>query len=87
MDLAIADFSKVMQLQPDNAMVYYTRAKVWLYLKVWEKAKVDLMQAKAMGIDIIILFCEEYGSVLEFKWRNGIQLPADITALLTPRPA
>ena len=83
--LAIADFTKVIQLQPDNSMAYYTRAKLWLYEKAWEKAKSDLMFARARGMDVTTLFNEEYGSVLEFKRRIGIQLPADIVAMLTPQ--
>ena len=81
---AIVDLSKVVQLRPNDAMAYYRRTKVWFVLREWEKAKLDLISANDLGLDIITLFCEEHGSVLEFKWRRGIQLPADIAAMLTP---
>ena len=81
---AIVDLSKVVQLRPNDAMAYYRRTKVWFVLREWEKAKKDLITAKGLGLDIITLFCEEHGSVLEFKGKTGIQLPADIAAMLTP---
>ncbi len=46
--------------------------------------KSDLIFAKTSGLDIITLFNEEYAGVSGFKWKMGIQLPADIAALLTP---
>ena len=74
----------VIQLQPDNAMAYYIRATVWLYVRAWKAAKADLTTANALGLDIASLFFEEHESVLEFQWRIGIQLPADIAEMLTP---
>ena len=65
-------------------MAYYTRTKAWFSLRAWEQAKADLTIASTLGLDIIALFSEEYGSVLEFNWRMGIKLPPDITAMLTP---
>ena len=93
-DKAISDFSEVKKLNPNLltdlnvvflATAHYTYAKMLLSFREWEKGKSELTFARALGIDIISLFSEEYGSVLEFKWRTGIQLPADIVAMLTPR--
>ena len=50
----------------------------------WSEAKLNLMLARTLGVDIIHLFRKKYESVANFKQKTGIQLPADITALLTP---
>ena len=53
----------------------------------WPEAKLNLTVARTLGVDIIHLFRKKYGSVANFEQTIGIQLPADIAALLTPPQA
>ena len=83
-DRAIVDLNKAIQLKQDYATAYNNRGIVWLLLREWESAKLDLTSAKNMGVNIITEFCNIYGSVVGFGQIIGIQLPADIAAMLTP---
>ena len=83
-DLAVKDFSKVIDLNPKYAEVHYYRGICWLYLKNWQEVKSDLIAAKSMGMDIIAVFRNVYESVEAFEKKNGIKLPKDIAAILTP---
>ena len=65
-------------------MAYYIRAMAWLTLGEWENAKTDWITATDIGLDIIAVFHQEFGSIANFEQSSGIQLPADITDLLTP---
>ena len=80
---AIEDYTKAIQLNPNYADAYYNCGEAWLHLGQWEKAKSDLTTAKDMGVDIIASFQNAYKNVSDFKQENGIQLPADIVAMLT----
>ena len=83
-DQAIEDFTKAIQLDTRLVSAYNNRGIVWLFLKNWDNAKADLSAARSMGVDIIANFCNSYKSVAEFERVTGIQLPEDITAMLTP---
>ena len=48
------------------------------------KSKLDLTVAEAMGMDIIKEFRNDYGSIPGFEEKNGLKLPEDIAAILTP---
>ena len=80
---AIEDYNKAIQLKPDSTDAYCNRGEAWLHLQEWDKAKADLTAAKNMGLDIIASFHNEYASVENFEQATGIQLPTDITVLLT----
>ena len=84
-DRAIEDYTQAIELKPDYAIVYYCRGGVGLHLREWEQAKSDLMTARNMGINIIAAFRNDYGSVEGFEQITGVQLPADIAAMLTPQ--
>ena len=85
-DFALADYTKAIDLNPDFvAETYYNRGRVWLYLREWEKAKSDLINAEERGMNIIATFRDNYGSIGGFEQITGIQLPADIAAMLTPQ--
>ena len=79
---ALGDYSKAIELNPAGADAYGYRGVVWLHLKEWEKAQVDLMTAKNRGGDIIALFHSKYESVEDFETEKGVTLPEDITTLL-----
>ena len=83
-DRAIVDYTRSIALKPGFAEAYYNRGEAWLHLGEWDKAKLDLTVAMAMGIDIIHSFRNEYGCVSDFERRNGVKLPADLAAMLTP---
>ena len=84
-DRAIADFNKAMGLNPDDADAYCNRGEAWLHLKEWEKARADLTAARDMGINIIAAFRNDYESVADFERKNGVKLPSDLAAMLTPQ--
>lgn len=79
---AIADFSKAIDLDPENAGAYSNRGEAWLYLKEWQKARTDLTKAKGMGYDIVESFHNDYESVEDFEAKTEVKIPEDIAALL-----
>ena len=64
--------------------VHYNRGMAWLHYQEWEKARLDLIYAKDMMVDIISSFQEDYDSIESFEERYSVQLRADIVAILTP---
>ena len=81
---AINNYSKAIELKPDSANAYCFRGEAWMYLSEWDKAKADLTIAKAMGLDIIDSFQNDYENVADFEQKNGVQVPPDIKEMLTP---
>ena len=53
-ELAIENYTKVIELKPDYAEAYYKRGGAFLRLGEREKAKADIETARKMGLDIII---------------------------------
>ena len=49
--LAIEDYTKAIELNPEYADAYYRRSKTWLHLGEVEKAKSDMKSASSIGID------------------------------------
>ena len=84
-DRAIEDYNTAIELKPELAEAYYNRGEAWLHLGEWDKAKSDLTVARSMGINIITAFDYLYESVPDFEDRNGVKLPEDIAAMLTPQ--
>ena len=84
---AIKDYNPAIGLNPKLAPAYYNRGVAWLRLREWERAKSDLTVAREMGINIITEFRNDYDSAESFERRNGVQLPEDIAAMLTPPQA
>ena len=87
-DRAIRDYNKALELNPNYAEAYYSRGFTWLNMREWERARSDLSTAKKLGVDIKSSFrasfvSSGYQSVSEFQQKNNIELPTDITALLT----
>ena len=82
---AIVDYNRAIGLNPRFTLAYYNRGIAWLHLSEWANAKSDLMTAKNMQSDIINVFYNSYGGVAIFEQQYGIQLPPDITAMLTPQ--
>ena len=80
---AIKDYNPAIGLNPELAPAYYNRGVAWLRLREWERAELDLTVARDMGINIVTAFRNDYESVERFEGRNGVQLPADIIAMLT----
>ena len=81
---AIIEYNTAVKLKRDYADVYYNRGEVWLHLGEWEKSKLDLTVAKAMGVNIINAFRNDYASVSDFEEKHSVKLPEDIGAMLTP---
>ena len=68
-------------------MAYFNRGVTRLRLKGWEEAKSDLTVARAMGVNVIAMFRNDFKNVLDFEQRNGVKLPTDLAAMLTPQSA
>ena len=96
-DVAAANISKFLSyssrssgqascfMLPQSTGDYYNPGEAWLHLGEWDKAKTDLMTARDMGVDIIAAFHYFYESIADFEGRNGVKLPADLAAMLTPQ--
>ena len=80
--LAIEDFTKAIELEPGEKIYYCNRGEVWVHLAEWDKARRDLAIAKAMSMDIVASFRNDYEDVADFEQRNNIELPEDISTTL-----
>ena len=80
---AIHDYTRAIELNPDYALAHYNRGVALLYLREWEKTKSDLTTAKEKGLNIINAFRNDYESVAAFEDKYSIQIPEDITEMLT----
>ena len=78
----IQDYDKVLELRPKFTEVYATRGIMLLHIKEWESAKLDLIFARNLRVNIIKTFHKMYKSVTDFEEKNDIQLPEDIMAML-----
>ena len=81
-DAAIQDYTKAIDLNPEDADAYYNRGEAWLHLRGWEKAKANLITAKNMENDIVASFHNDYESIEAFEVKHGVKVPEDIAALL-----
>ena len=84
-DRAIENFTKAIELNSNYAAAYNNRGTVQLQLREWEEAKSDLTVARAMGINIIAMFLNDYASVSDFERRHRIKLPEELAEMLTPQ--
>ena len=50
-DCAIEDYTKAIELDPNNSDAYYRRSKAWLHLGETEKAKADMKTSSEIGIN------------------------------------
>ena len=82
-DKTIQDYDAAIKLKPDFAEAYTNRGQLLLHLSQWEKAKADLNTAKEMGIDLVASFHSVYESVADFEAEHDVQVPEDITELLS----
>ena len=78
------DYTEAIQRNPGDPSAYYNRGEVFLRLKLWDKARSDLMIAKNMGADVASLFHNFYANVADFEQEWKVKLPEDIAAMLTP---
>ena len=84
-DLAIKNYDAAIELDPQLDLAYYNRGEAWLHQREWAKAKVDLMTAKRIGMDVIAAFHNSYKNVETYEQRHRVKLPRDIALLLTQR--
>ena len=80
---AIEDYTKTIELNPNYVEAHYNRGEARLHLEEWERARIDLTYAKDRGLDIIVAFHKEHGSVADFQRETDITLPEDIAEMLT----
>lgn len=84
-DRAIENYTEAIELDRNHDIAYYNRGIVWLHLQKWNKAKVDLITAKGLGMDIIAAFHNSYRDVETFERRENFRVPEDLALLLTQR--
>lgn len=82
---SIRRYTAAIELNPNDAEIYCNRGEAWMHLSEWDKAKADLTVAKAMGLDIIDSFQNDYENIADFEQKNGVQVPPDIAEMLTRR--
>ena len=51
LELAITDYTKAIEIEPNNADAYYRRSRAWLHLGEPENAKSDMAIASSIGIN------------------------------------
>ena len=69
LELAIADYTKAIELKSDYAEAYYYRGGAFLRLGEREKAKLDLATARKMGMNVIIA-SDEIRQNYERAWKT-----------------
>lgn len=77
------DYGEAVRQNPDDPNAYYNRGVAFLRLKLWDKARSDLISAKDMDADIVASFHNFYANITDFEHEIGVKLPEDITAMLT----
>lgn len=82
---SIVHYDKAIELNAELAQTHCNRAEALLHLEEWNRARVDLIAAEEMGVNIINSFHNDYASIEEFEQENGFKLPSDIAAMLTPQ--
>ena len=80
--IATEYYDSAIELDSEASESYYNRGECLLHLRQFDKAKKDIMTAKAMGVDIINAFRNQYQNVEYFKGKTGIELPPDLVELL-----
>ena len=83
LNLAITDYTKAIELEPQAANAYYSRGIVQLQLQEWREAEADLTAARNNGMDIGAEFRNDYESIETFEADFKVDLPKDITLMLT----
>ena len=48
------DYTEAIRQNPDDPNIYYNRGEAFLRLKLWDKARSDLITAKNMGPNIVV---------------------------------
>ena len=81
-ECAIQDCDKVLELKPKSIAFYAARGIMSLHIEEWESAKLDMIFARNLRVNIIKVFHTMCESVTDFEQRNNIQLPENIAAML-----
>ncbi len=80
--IATEYYDSAIELDSEASGSYYNRGDCLLHLRQFDKAKKDIMTAKAMGVDIINAFRNHYQNVEKFEDETGVELPPDLAELL-----
>ena len=84
LDQAFSDYSKAIELDSDLADAHYNRGIARLQWREWDKAGIDLRNAKSRGKDVTIAFHREHKTIKDFERQHGVNLPENIKAILAP---
>ena len=82
---ALEDYNEAIALDPKMALAYFNRGEYWLSVEDWDRAQADLPAARDLGVDLVFEFSKDYERVTEFEWKWGVNLPANLAAMLTRR--
>ena len=61
------DYSEAIRRNPDDSNAYYNRGEAFLRLKLYNRARSDLMAAKSMGTDVATLFHNFYANIADVE--------------------
>lgn len=79
---AIKAYNKAIQLNSNFPNTYFYRGLAYILQRDWTKAKTNLIRARNLDMDIIVEF-SNFATIEKLEQEIGIQLPEDITAMLT----
>ena len=80
-ELALKDYNKAIELDPEDGETYYNRSEVWLRWSEWDRAREDLRIAKGKGVNIVEAFQKEFKSVEGFENRYKVKLSQDLATI------
>ncbi len=80
---AVEDYTQAIALEADFEGYYARRGVVQLCLRKWDQAKLDLVAAQELGMDVPEFFSAVHGSLDDFERMMSLQVPREIASLLT----
>ena len=83
---AMQDYDQALRIRPHQA-AYANRGLALLRLSQWDKARSDLLSARNMGMDLASAFGASHGGAAVFEERHDLELPRDITELVSGEEA
>ena len=83
---AMQDYDQALRIGPNQA-AYANRGFALLRLSQWDKARPDLLSARNMGMDLASAFDASHGGAAAFEERHDLELPHDITELVSGKEA
>ena len=78
---AIKHYGSAIELNSEDSDSYYNRGECLLHLRKLDRAKEDIKIAKAMGLDVISAFRNEYKNVADFEEKTWIKMCSELAEM------